>query len=387
MLILFFLFIYQSSFYGSKIAIFPQYRYAFKKNAHVFLKFSNLSSKIVFGLIQNNKLPSVDNSNCDGHEKISDIQFMINNSDTSFNFTIPTKCVLTPYSTSCDEVYKFNIELNILNTKNHLDSRFQVIMTCALVFLILLSILFVALSLLHFLYLRKKGYKSIYHFLIFILISILQNLSIYLNYSKNENIEFFQFDKKYELMFNILFILNLIQLCFFNLINENSKFFYSKFKVFKIWLTLNILNIILEIVMLVINIKVSDNEAKFYACFVLFFLILLIILMTPNIFWLMKGGIFCYLNGGFLTLVSKSSMIERTKETYSIGFIQMLLYIISYVSIFLSIFFFLIDYLFVSRFSTFKKLEIQDDINFDENFSVNEQRSFYLSHARSELEY
>ncbi|KAK8880584.1 hypothetical protein M9Y10_003264 [Tritrichomonas musculus] len=101
----------------------------------------------------------------------------------------------------------------------------------------------------------------------------------------------------------------------------------------------------------------------------------------------MKGGIFCYLNGGFLTLVSKSSMIERTKETYSIGFIQMLLYIISYVSIFLSIFFFLIDYLFVSRFSTFKKLEIQDDINFDENFSVNEQRSFYLSHARSELEY
>ena len=75
-----------------------------------------------------------------GKKKLSQIQFLISN-DTNLHFTIPSKEILTVFSSSHEQMYSFEISLSILNGKNHLDYRYQKFMSIVLVSMVILAIL------------------------------------------------------------------------------------------------------------------------------------------------------------------------------------------------------------------------------------------------------
>ena len=193
------------------LTIFTDMEYGFKKDAQVSLRFSNLTSKIVFGFASKKIINHLKSLNsclryCDGQEKISDIQFFINTNDTSFNFTIPSKSFLTPYSISCDEVYKFNIELNILNTKNHLDFRIQAIMIFDLVFFVLFFLIAI-ISIVYLIFLKSEN--KISYLIIFSPMSLfiaLHPLLSYVYINKKRKQEFFTQSYDFTLNCDFMFV-------------------------------------------------------------------------------------------------------------------------------------------------------------------------------------
>ena len=97
----------------------------------------------------------------------------------------------------------------------------------------------------------------------------------------------------------------------------------------------------------------------------------------------MKFGAVVYICGSYFTLVAKSSILEKTKEKYPTGYILMIFYIISFVIIFVSILIFLFEYFFMKTYSNFTKLDDEDDFNHSMNFSEDQQRLDFISHAQS----
>ena len=119
MIPLFLLSIYHNVIFAKNVSFFPLKKYGFVKNSRVFLNFSNISSKFVFGFGTNKEINYIKSLEsmllyCNGSKKLSETQFFVDN-DTDINFTIPLKSNLTQFCISCSEMYKFQIYLTILN--------------------------------------------------------------------------------------------------------------------------------------------------------------------------------------------------------------------------------------------------------------------------------
>ena len=97
------------------LALFYDMEYGFKKNAQVFLNFSNISLDFIFfGFATKKETYFIKALNsispyCNGSEKLSEFQFFVENG-ISLNFTIPSKSILTPFCIACSEMYEFQIE-------------------------------------------------------------------------------------------------------------------------------------------------------------------------------------------------------------------------------------------------------------------------------------
>ncbi len=154
----------------------PKLVYGYNKNANILLKIANLSSPLILCLATEsemkklNKLSSI-LSYCDSKTKITDIQFEFPTNGT-VNFTIPSKSILTALFLSCEPLYKFNLSMNIINGKNHLDYRLQDAMTCSLVFSIILYFT-TAVIFVYFLISLLKHRIKFDRYLIFLIISLL----------------------------------------------------------------------------------------------------------------------------------------------------------------------------------------------------------------------
>lgn len=179
----------------------PKFTYGYQKNANIFVEITNLSSPLILCLATKSEMKKLNTlssilSHCDQKTKITDIQFNFP-TNGSVNFTIPSKNVLTALFLSCEPLYKFNISMNIINGKYHLDYRLQDIMTCSLVFSIILyviSAIFIVYVLISFLTNRIKYDR----YLIFLIISLLfastYVLIHYIIINKDKNYEFVELE-------------------------------------------------------------------------------------------------------------------------------------------------------------------------------------------------
>lgn len=199
MIFLFFLsYIQKASIVLYYYSDWPEISYGFNKNADVSIKFANLSSVIIFGLATKDEIKNIEKIDYplekfgESVGKLSNIQFFVKN-DTILNFQTQSKSILTPYAISNVSQYFFNMEINILNGKNHLDYRYQSSMVSSMVFIILFFV-FGLIFLIFIIIGAVKGTKirikiSIFLMIFSILIGI-QSIFSYSLISTNKNNEY-----------------------------------------------------------------------------------------------------------------------------------------------------------------------------------------------------
>ena len=269
-IVFFVLSIYKNVFYvkaSEYISSFPKMTYGYKKNTEVSLNISKITTQFVFGLAKKKEMKNINQLGsffqyCDSHEKLSQIQFLIQN-DTNLNFKIQEKNILTPFLISCDQLYKFELELEIKNGKNHLDYRCQNAMLFIYIFIFTLIGFFILL-LLYFIIFRRKDFKSFATILVFILVSIIQKIPLYFEFLKSKNVEFIMVNKRYENIYISISSIILIYLCLYININDTIYYLYHKFYIFWNWFVLIIINIVLIIIILIINITTLNFFCLFF---------------------------------------------------------------------------------------------------------------------------
>lgn len=196
--------------------------YGFKRNSQVFINISDLSTPIVFGLGTNKEINDLKAKNtcyqyCQGSEKVSGIQYYIIE-NTSINFTVPTKSVLTPFSISCEEIYIYKISLNILNGNDHLDYRYQNIITINIVFTVLFFMEPIIFSI--FLYFFSKSYCCGNFFMFLFFCSAphaAQSILQMINYLKNKNNEM-QLENEFYTYETICYLIYLLFFIFLDIV-------------------------------------------------------------------------------------------------------------------------------------------------------------------------
>lgn len=212
--IFFFLSLYsikESYFSQNPSKYLPNNAYGFVKNSNVFINITSTASLLVFGFASKEEMKKIDSLDlsdkyCEGKEQLSEYQFLVQ-SNFSITFTTTSKKILTPFYFSCDEFYLFNLELDIVNGKNHLDYRYQSLSTLLLAFGFIFLFLFVLFTII-IIYLHnayKYSYSAIIYDL-FILFACLQVFMIYSDIHNNKNNEFIDFT-------SIDFLLMVFQLC------------------------------------------------------------------------------------------------------------------------------------------------------------------------------
>lgn len=215
------LFIYQKTIISTSPTYFnaiSNMTYGFKRNSKVFVNISELSTPIIFGLGTKQEIKELKRKNtcyqyCQGTEKISEIQYFIKE-NTSINFTIPTKSVLTPFSISCDEIYIYSLSINIHNGNNHLDYRYQDIIIIEIVFSVLFFMETIIFSI--FLNFFSKTYCCGNLFAFLIMLSVphaAQSLMQIVYFLKNKNNEMLSKNDFFSAEF-ICYFFYLIFLCF-----------------------------------------------------------------------------------------------------------------------------------------------------------------------------
>lgn len=199
--IFFFLSLYsikESYFSQNPSKYLPNNAYGFVKNSNVFINITSTASLLVFGFASKEEMKKIDSLDlsdkyCEGKEQLSEYQFLVQ-SNLSITFTTTSKKILTPFYFSCDESYLFNLELDIVNGKNHLDYRYQSLSTLLLAFGFIFLFLFVLFTII-IIYLHnayKYSYSAIIYDL-FILFACLQVFMIYSDIHNNKNNEFIDF--------------------------------------------------------------------------------------------------------------------------------------------------------------------------------------------------
>ena len=84
------------------LTFYTQMSYGFNKNAKISLNISKITTQFVFGLATKKEMENIKAMEsyfqyCDGKKILSENQYLIQN-DTSLNFTIQKKNILTPFS-------------------------------------------------------------------------------------------------------------------------------------------------------------------------------------------------------------------------------------------------------------------------------------------------
>ena len=196
--IFFFLSLYsikESFFSQNPSKYLPNNAYGFVKNSNVFINISSTASLLVFGFATKEEMKKIDSLDlsdkyCEGKEQLSEYQFLVQ-SNFSINFTTTSKKVLTPFYFSCDDSYLFNLELDIINGKNHLDYRYQSLSTLLLAFGFIFLFLFVLFTIIiiYLHYAHNYTFSAILYD-IFILLACLQIFMIYFDIKSYKNNEF-----------------------------------------------------------------------------------------------------------------------------------------------------------------------------------------------------
>lgn len=189
---------YPSSLFKDYI---PKLTYGYNKNANVFVEITNLSSPLILCLATKSEMKKLNTlssvlSYCDQETKITDIQFKFR-TNGSVNFTIPSKSILNALFLSCEPLYKFELSMNIINGKYHLDYRLQDIMTSSLVFSIILyaaTVIFFAYVLISFLTNRIKYDRYLILIIISLLFASTHALIHFIIINKNKNFEFVELE-------------------------------------------------------------------------------------------------------------------------------------------------------------------------------------------------
>lgn len=330
----------------------PSMIYGFKKNSQVSLKISNLTTKIVFGLATDKeikKLNSLDSclQYCDGQEKLIQIQFFFNQEDTSVNFQIPSKSILTPFFISCEQVYRFNYEITIINGKNHLDYRFQSMMICLLVFTIIYFISATFIIVFYFVFEKDKYEKRflIYQISLFCIFSAIQTLLLFLEYSRKSKEEYITIDKKYEYVINLFSLLVLLDLCIFNNLNESTIFLRKKFNVSWPNIILTIIGIVSLIIVYIIGMTTS-NFVSYLVCSAFYILFFISCVVSPSYTTISKIGLLLYMCGSILTFATRYCYLTFKSSISPVGIAMFNLDLTQIVFTFVAIVFFFVDYFY-----------------------------------------
>ena len=209
--------------------------YSFNKNSKVFINISDISTQIIFGLATNkeiNYLKSIRNTlqSCKSPATFQFIQnityshttyhFLITRNPTVINFECPSKKTLTPYAISCNSICSFDINVDFLNGKNHLDSRCQFMIPFTFISMIIFSISLVIYFILFFVYKRKKIIEFVCIFF-FCVAAIVQTSTMYLFFSNNSKYEY-EIDNENIGLITLEYFCYLLSL-FFYYLHDNSR--------------------------------------------------------------------------------------------------------------------------------------------------------------------
>lgn len=359
------------SYYQEKIDIkadsyftnFPLLNFGFNKNAHYSINISNLDSQMVFGLATKNEIKKIkslqnDQQNCQGSTTLSKIQYLISK-DTEINGKISSKSVLTPYSFSCNKSYTFTLNIDYINSKNHLDFRCQNMMTCMLVFSILFFVVEVFFIIYCIFYEKSKNLFHIYIDLFIIIVGSINVISYLLfNFSKNYEYFIVLFSGNYygqivtyaqKLLKVITSVLFLVSLLIVSMINFHFYRLHSfkKFNLFDILNMLLFLLVSLVCLTFIVVIHVMDTgfvlfifPASFYVLYVSFqFNISSPISMT-------KIASFFYIFGNFFTFALRSTFINQTSDLINTNTALIIMNVVSFVVQLFAVALFLIGYVY-----------------------------------------
>lgn len=253
--------IINESFFSTKPEKFlMKNAYGFNQNAKVSFNISTTASLLIFGFATKKEMNSIKTFtyNCEENVQLAEFQFLIRN-QSSINFTTTSKAILTPFYISCDELYLFNIEINITNGKNHLDYRYQKLLTILNVFSIMFFV-FSVIFLIIIVYLHKVHDYQYYSIILvgFILSSALQFYMTYneLNFQKND--EFADFSEKDFILFLVQLISFIILIIYNSMPSQLSE---KKSQIF-FYINIIVISILVALVALFLDF-IKDKEISF----------------------------------------------------------------------------------------------------------------------------
>lgn len=382
MILLILLSFYQVSWGSNNYKHFSTYKslkYGFKKNANVFINISNATSQMVFGLATKKEIKKLESLKtciqyCDGKDQVSKIQFSISNftSSSSFNFIIPSKNILTPYSIACEQLYKFTIYLNIINGPNHLDYRHQNLMNCLLALFILFLVITIFI-LIYYLKTKTKSFSYNFFLILFFLLTSIQFLYRYILYIKYKNYEFIRTNKDMESVSAIIPYFVICCCCILNQYRyEDIRTFSNPGKnPYFLFIIAFFTGCYIIILLLCFSIP---NNTFLYFIMTAFYLIFVIVNATiPSPYSLTKFAIIIILLTGYfvtihysLTLLLNFNYLGRFIMTFNL--IYCILFTISGILI-------LIDHIFIYSRNNIKNLHDLNDFEQIENYPNDSQQN------------
>ena len=364
----------------NSLTTFPMLEYGFKKNAIISVNISKLSSPFLFGFATEKeikKLKSLESGlqYCQGQTQIASYQFFIQE-DSSINFLVHSKNILTPFFVLCENVVNCYTIFNFLNGNNRLDYRLQDLKTACLVFLVLYSVLSALIIIIFFLlYLRRLKIKcdlTQFFFLMaqaFFLLFIPVEMYIYFQFlSQNKNNEFINANNNY-------FLANIFPFIFLTAIN--IYFADGPQKLFNLKKSIFIHIIFVVSLLILIFIKFIPTINVFFTSThilnsILYFIFFILNSALPRNLTLTRIAFLIYLIAGYFTYGLSFFFVFEMK-IFSAGYMIYITVITSIIIDGICYILFSLDLFYFQSFIAFDKL-LENQINKSEINYIDEKQ-------------